>query len=206
MPFTTPATAVPLAIVQTQHRNILRDNDNYFNGLVPPPAASGRVPVLISASLGTQTLLDHTSFYSGTLPISKIADGAIYNSHIGSLQIGTQHLAGTVLTSFVPLGVIMMYPSESIPTGWTRETSVNGRIPVTAGTLWTEETNYGSSWSHDHDVDTQTEQNTNSVYELGEFGSPKAVSHDHDHDIVGTTAGTVWLPPSYAYVFIRRSS
>lgn len=203
MPFTTPATAIPFAIVQTQHRNILRDNDNYFNALLSTPVAN-RVPVLVSSVLGSQSLLSATSFHSGTLPITKMADGAIANGHIGSLQIGTVALAGTVATSLVPLGVIMMYPSETIPTGWTRETSLNGRMPVTAGTVWTSETNYGSSWAHAHDVDSQTNQNTDSVYELA--SGSKSVAHDHDHDITGSTDDTTWLPPSYAYVFIRRSS
>ena len=100
----------------------------------------------------------------------------------------------------------MMYPSDSIPTGWTRESSINGRLPVTAGSLWTAETGYGSSWTHDHDVDAQTDRSTLSIFNLSTGSPTKSVTHDHDHNIIGTTAGTVWLPPSFAYVFIRRSS
>lgn len=55
----------------------------------------------------------------------------------------------------VPSGLVAMFrTAAAIASGWSRETDLDGRIPVGAGTTFsttfTEATNYGSSWSHAH--------------------------------------------------------
>ena len=43
MPFTSPPTAVTGAVIESADINVFRDNDNWFNALVPAPTAAGQL-------------------------------------------------------------------------------------------------------------------------------------------------------------------
>ena len=48
MPYTTPPTAVNATAIASAHVNTLRDNDNWFGGLLGSPASAGQVPITIN--------------------------------------------------------------------------------------------------------------------------------------------------------------
>lgn len=125
--------------------------------------------------------------------------------------------------------------ASQIPSGWTRYTSMDGRMAVGAGTTfsvtWNEGTDYGGSWSHSHATSwsshshgasalgvsgtTSTESNSATV-QSGTGASAAASSHTHTQgslDVTGSTdnaggGGTSsdqWTIPSRALVYVRKS-
>lgn len=94
--------------------------------------------------------------------------------------------------SGVPSGLVAMVTNAAaIPSGWTRESGLDGRVPVgdgtTAGQTFTAENNYGSSWVHQHHMNNHTHTapgHTHSGSDLGISGNTSGPSG------TGTGGGT----------------
>ena len=88
--------------------------------------------------------------------------------------------------------------AADIPSGFTRDTSLDGLIPIGAGTTFsqtfTEETSYGSSWQHLHSVGSQS-VSVSSVTVTGSAVGGPGDSTGGPSSVNGlATAGGVTLP------------
>ena len=97
-------------------------------------------------------------------------------------------------THQVPTGLIAAFANAaSIASGWTRFTNLDGRIPVGAGTTFSqtfvEGASAGSSWAHLHGTTSSNVQSGG--------GASVAAS--------GNTSDATWLPPSFAVVFGQKT-
>lgn len=212
MPFVTPPTAITGAVVQAQHRNVLRGNDLWFNALVPAPGAANQVPALTSAIAGAWAKLQTASFQAGAVETAKLAATGITTAKIADDLYDIPDFSTSVGQSFVPVGLVLMVQTEAeIPPGgaWTRETALNGRMVVNAGTTFgvtfDEVDNVGSSWSHTHPFDFMSGDPDISQDHMPappDSESPIAES-EHPHEFSGTTGSTQWLIPCRAFVFMR---
>lgn len=99
--------------------------------------------------------------HSGDALLPATVNGAAASSTPGAGRIpiadGFGLLDGwvTAASFSIPSGLgFWVRKAADIPTGFTRDTSLDGLIPVGAGTTFsqtfTEETSYGSAWSHTH--------------------------------------------------------
>lgn len=119
--------------------------------------------------------------------------------------------AAVAAVAQVPSGLIGAFQSAgSIAAGWARFTSLDGRIPVGAGTTFgqtfTEGASAGSSWAHQHDGSTLTATaNTTSGGSVASGAGASADVNDHTHPVSGNTANTSWIPPSFAVVWAQKS-
>ena len=104
--------------------------------------------------------------------------------------------------------------NAAIAAGWSRETNLDGRMPVGAGTTfgvtYTEATNYGSSWDHAHSITGSISIDANtSVGNMNEGGGAnhEFASTGHNHGIGGGygVSTAAWVIPSRAYVFAIKS-
>lgn len=231
MAFTSPPTAVTGAVIESADINVFRDNDNWFNALVPAP--TGADQLLRSSSTSAAGFVNDGDG-SGI-------DADLLDGQHGSYYATAAGLAAVEAAAF-PSGVgAWVRKASEIPTGFTRESALDGRIPVGAGTTFTvtyvEETNYGSSWSHGH-FNGDHEHSAANLGVSGTSGGPNGgtknvqaggssqvsqETHTHDQgslDVTGYTDGMKqlsthsavsiptssdpWTIPSRAVVWIRR--
>lgn len=220
MAFTSPPTAVTGAVIESADINVFRDNDNWFNALVPAP--TGADQLLRSSSTSAAGFVNDGDG-SGI-------DADLLDGQHGSYYATASGLAALEASAF-PSGVgAWVRKASEIPTSFTRESALDGRIPVGAGTTFTvtyvEETNYGSSWSHGHTGGAHT-HNASALGVSGNTGTPSdteaaggsgsvaADGHKHNQgtiDVTGTTdsggavatSSDAWTIPSRAVVWIRK--
>jgi hypothetical protein len=204
-------------VIESADINVFRDNDNWFNALLPAPSSAGQF--LRSTSTSAAGFVNDGA--------GSDLDADLLDGQHGSYYATASGLAALEASAF-PSGVgAWVRKASEIPTGFTRESALDGRIPVGAGTTFTvtfvEETDYGSSWSHQHTVaahqhtysgTASATSNTNGEYTNG---GKSAVTTDHAHPYSGTTAmfpadvtptntsSTSWTIPSRAVVWIRKS-
>lgn len=171
------------------------------------------------AQLTTTTPLAAASLASNAVTVAKLdaqdspADDEVltYNSTTGQME--WQAVSG--LSNSVPSGLVAMFRTNAaIAAGWSRETNLDGRMPVGAGTTfgvtYTEATNYGSSWDHAHSITGSISINANtSVGNMNEGGGAnhEFASTGHNHGIGGGygVSTAAWVIPSRAYVFAIKS-
>lgn len=151
-------------------------------------------------------------------------------------QHGAYYATAASVTALagVPSGLIALVTNAAaIPSGWARETALDGRIPVGDGTTdsvtFTAENNYGSSWSHTHTGPSHTHPasalgvsgNTggpSALNGLGNGGGTSVPSTTHTHDQgsldvtgntdaggTGNTGSTSHQPMMRAYVYVKKS-
>jgi hypothetical protein len=139
------------------------------------------------------------------------------------------HTGGTA----VPSGLIAaVETAAAIPTAWTRYTAADGRLLIGAGTslgvVWTEATNSGTSWSHDHVTSVVTATSTftgtggttaadaTHVQQANAATPNPSMSlgtHQHTFTPAGTVATTLsgnvgdtsWQPAMRGVVWIRKT-
>lgn len=217
MSFTSPPTAVTGAVIESADINVFRDNDNWFNALLPAPSGAGQL--LRSSSSSAAGFVNDGA--------GSEIDADLLDGQHGSYYATASGLAALEASAF-PSGVgAWVRKASEIPTGFTRESALDGRIPVGAGTTFTvtfvEETDYGSSWAHQHTVAAHQHtysgtagatSNTNGEYTNG---GKSAVQVEHTHPYSGTTtlfpsdasptntSSTAWTIPSRAVVWIRKN-
>lgn len=216
MPFTTPPTAITGTIVQAQHRNILRDNDNWFNQLLGAgPTGTNQMPILSGPSAGAFGSLTPLSFQAGACTNAKMAAAIISTAKITDASMAAGPLAGSVTAALFPVGLVMMVRTVAeIPATWERETALNGRFLVNAGAsfdsiTFVEGSDYGSSWAHgDHSwsgttgTPTVVQTNIDTITPQ----QAQAASPVHTHIVSGQVSAATWTIPSRGYVFMRKAS
>lgn len=105
--------------------------------------------------------------------------------------------------------------ASEIPSGHARETNLDGRIPVGAGTTFSvtyvEATNYGASWSHGHSITGSISvtgpSGTNSAQTATGGGTHGDATDSHTHGLSGGygVSTDAWTIPSRAVVWIRKT-
>lgn len=214
VPFTTPAVATPNAVVQSQHRNILRNNDNYLNGLLQAPSAANQVPALIGSETGAWSKLATVSFQAGAAVTDKLADGAVTTVHLKDAGISAADLDSAAAAALMPAGLVLLVRTAAeIPSGWDREDDLDGRLLINAGTTFSvtfgEASDYGSSWSHDHTFSITTGTPSATQGPTIATITPQqtdAASASHTHALSGTTGSSAWAIPVRAYVYMRKAA
>jgi hypothetical protein len=135
--------------------------------------------------------------------------------------------------SGVPSGLVAMFrTAAAIAAGWTRETALDGRMAIGAGTSFSttfaEATSYGSSWSHGHtgashnhpsagltvSGNTGGENSDNGLATPGGVNLP-VVGHTHSISVgvAGNTSGAsavntssdMWVIPMKAYIYAAKT-
>jgi hypothetical protein len=125
---------------------------------IPIADGAGKLDAWIT---GGATPGPHTHSGDALLPAS--LNGAPTSSTPGAGRIPIADVSGkidawvTPASFSIPSGLGMwVRTAAEIPAGFVRETSLDGLIPVGAGTTFgqtfTETTSYGSSWAHSHSV------------------------------------------------------
>lgn len=124
-------------------------------------------------------------------------------------NLNAEKLGGLTSAYLVPSGLIAAFANAgSIASGWTRFTSLDGRIPVGAGTTFsqtfTEGASAGSSWAHQHGA-TGLSTAGASGGAVNSGGGSTASPTGHTHALSGNTADTSWIPPSFAVVWASKA-
>lgn len=209
--FTTPPTAIAGAVVAAPHRNVLRDNDTWFNQLLKTPSAADQAPVFTStvSMTATRQKLNTESFQAGAAVEATLQSGCVTTDKMEDGAVPVAAFDSEVAGHLFPAGLILMFPTAGdIPAGWSREDNLNGRHLIhdgtTFGETWTEASDYGTTWSDEHAIalttggpDVQTQMTT---------GSPNTnlPSQGHTHTFSGSTGSTAWEIPSRGYCYARR--
>lgn len=211
---------------------VASDGSGTVNGWVT--AVGGKTPTATpgAAALpladGSGTLNSWVTAVGGLTPTATPTAGAIPKAD------GSGKLDGWVTASGgVPSGLGgWVRQASEVPVGYTRESNLDGRIPVGAGTTFsttfTEATNYGSAWSftpsdsgHSHTMaaagvggSTGAESADNGLGNGGGTSVP-AVGHTHPSgglDVTGSSdsasaviTSTTWTIPSRGVVWVRKN-
>lgn len=211
MPFTSPPTAVTGGTVDASYTNIFRDNDIWFNGLLPAPTAANQV--LIASGTAAQAW--------GTIGSSNLANGGMTGDLFVPYSVtAAKFAAGSVSVDklTLPIQALLLQTllkafvrtAAEIPSGWTRDTNLDGRMPVSAGTMGSQVfvvgTAYGSAWTHTHWIEIDSEApDPTEIRNRSEGDQTDAPSDVHYHYIHGTSSAVAWIPPSRAHVFMTKS-
>lgn len=245
MAWTTPFTAVVGAIAEATNWNTSgRDNLLHLRALLPDPTAASQI--LRSTSTAAASFANPSGdavlspgTVTGNSTASAIGSSGLIPNRLVADSLDATQVAAAFASSSIPLSVLstavqnklnssglifMVRTAAEIPSGWTRETSLNGRFAIGAGvsfgSTFVEATDYGSAWAHLHDLGSHTHavasfnSSTSSLTTMVNFITPdqKHGAHgDHRHASTGTLSAstsnmstTAWIPPSRAYVFVRR--
>lgn len=210
MVFTIPPTAVVGAVVDEEYTNVFSDNDNWFNGLLPAPGAANQVPISTSTSAAAWGFTDTPQIANGAGTATTLGTGSVTSAKFAAGNVTEGKLTGAVAELLLASGPIGWFRTAAeIPTGWTRESNLDGRMPVGAGTTFsttfTEATNYGSSWSHLHAVAIDTGGPLAVIVNIEGGSQTEAAPQHHTHAITGNTASTAWQIPVRAVVFARKN-
>lgn len=199
-------------------------------------AAGGNVTGAVIASSGAMSAGGNltvggiltSTVASGTAPLQVTSPTVVTNLNADLLD--GLHASDISAGSF-PSGVGAWVPTAAaIPSGFSRYTALDGRMPVGAGTTFSttfvEATDYGSTWSHGHS-DSGHGHNAAALGVSGSTGGPSsntgvgggagtAADGSHTHpsgglDVSGNTDGgsasissVAWQIPARAVVWIRK--
>lgn len=179
-----------------------------FPGGVVCASAGGTFAGAVS---GTQL---QSSIATGTAPLTVSSTTVVTNLNADTVD-GSHASAFALAAAGVPSGLIAMVTNAAaIPSGWSRESGLNGRVPVgdDLGVTFTSENNYGSA-THTHTAaalgisgNTGAPSATDGLGNGGGTTTPTA-THTHNQgtlDVTGTTDATSNLPLARAYVFVKR--
>lgn len=176
---------------------------------------------VIGGNLDIVTSGGRTFIHSANIGIQTVAN---FSGSLAGDVTGTQ--GATVVANKVPTGAIVMFRLNSdIPAGWTRETALDGRIPVGDGTTFSQTfaqaTNYGANWTPSSGLGAANNVTATSgavaataMNDHAAGAGTGVAGNTHTHpaptitvggtvDLTGTT--TAWLPPMRAYVFARKN-
>lgn len=125
---------------------------------------------------------------------------ATLSSHAATINANSAAIAAT---AGVPSGAVVAFRTAAEITaagaGWARETALDGRILLGAGTAggqtFTEANNYGTNWT----VST-TATNAGTGGTVASGGGATADVQGHQHPV-----SVLLVPPGRAYVYARKS-
>ena len=210
MPFTTPPDATNGQPIASAHVNTLRDNSIWFAGLLQGPESPFQVPVSEGTGSARYGFLFPESIEDGALETAKMVGGSVTTEKIANGAVTSTELDSAVTARLVPAVLIgWVRKASEIPSGWSREEHVNGRLMVgdDSGTTFTAENNYGSSWAHSHTASgtMSAENDTAADLDFADSGEWLTAAHPlHSHTMSGSSASATWIPPSRAYVAVRK--
>lgn len=209
--FTTPPSASVGGTVTVNYTNVFRDNDNWFNQLLPAPTGTFQVPISSSGTVAAWGLANTSQIADGAITETILATGAVTGPKIAAGAVTEAKLAPAVAGGLSVTGMVAWVRQISeIPSGWTRETNLNGRYPVgagqTFGVTFVEATDYGSALSHNHTI-SDTSDATGSIQPdlKNDTGGWPASNSSHTHALSGATNLTSWQIPSRGVVYVRYS-
>lgn len=136
----------------------------------------------------------------GTVNAALAATAQAVDAHTAEIAALGSDIAAVAA---VPHGAVIAFRTAAEITaagaGWSRETALDGRILLGAGTAggqtFTEANNYGSNWS----IGPVSENNNVAAGSVQSGGGSTAVpAHGH-------TVNITLIPPSRAYVYARQS-
>lgn len=245
MTWTAPFTAITAAVMASADWNAsARDNLLHLRALTGDPTASNELLVSSSttaAAFGNpsgDTVLSAGSVTgtsaSSAIPENSIAADRFQDASFDESAVSAAFADGAIAESLLATAVRnkllfsgaigLVRTAAEIPSGWSRESALDGRFAIGAGTTFSqtfdEATDYGSSWSHSHPLGSHTHSyslssgNADQQQTQMTGGSPSGSSppQAHTHTASGTSGGpsgnsssTAWTIPSRAYVYIRRS-
>lgn len=142
----------------------------------------------------------------GSTPAAFSATAAAIDDHSETLDTHAAQIASVAASASaagVPSGAVISFRTAAEITaagaGWSRETNLDGRILIGAGTAggqtFTEATNYGSNW-----IVAFTSGVESSVNGLGNNGGTNTPAVNHTH-----ATNVTLIPPSRAYVYARKA-
>lgn len=209
MPFTTPPDATNGDPIASAHVNTLRDNSIWFNGLLQGPSAAFQVPISEGTSSARYGYLYPDSIQDGALETVKMVDGSVTTAKIANAAITSTELDSAVTARLVPSVLVgWVRKASEIPSGWSRESGLDGRMIVGDDNgvgVWVALNNYGSSWSHSHTASGTMSAENDTAADLDFFSGGTTAAHPtHSHTMSGSSNSTAWIPPSVAYVAVRK--
>jgi hypothetical protein len=220
-------------------RSLLPDASGLKVGL--PLVATGQTSAAfaqITASGLASDAVTTAKILDANVTAAKIADSAVTEAKLDALdspadnelltydnasgRLEWQAASARLGTSFPTGGIIAFPTNASIASGFTRVTAMNGRLAVGAGTVfsvtWTEDTDYGSSWSHNHASTgltasgAATDSATTAAAQLAFDGTEGVSAADDGHThpagaitMGGSVANAAWTIPSYAVVWAKKT-
>lgn len=211
MAFTLPPVAVVGTAVDEDYTNVFRDNDDWFNGLLPAPGAANQIPISSSTSAASWGFAD----------TAQIADGAITGTVVGAdaattAKFATGAVTGDKILPDLALALVgagtsaWVRKASEIPSGWSRITDLDGRMPVGAGSsfgvTFVEDTAYGSSWSHSHTISDTSAAPTEDDLVRGDDHDWPTAPASHTHGLSGSTDTSAWTIPTRGVVFVSKDS
>lgn len=212
MSFTTPPSASVGGTVTVGYTNTFRDNDLWFNGLLPAPSAANQIPISSSGTVAVWGLANSDQIAAGAITETIIGAGAATGPKLAAGAVTEPKLSAVVALGLSIAGMVAWVRQISeIPSGWSRETNLNGRYPIgagqTFGVTFVEATDYGSSRSHNHTV-SDTSDATGSIQPnlKNDDGGWPASNSSHTHALSGATDLTAWQIPSRGVVYIRKDA
>lgn len=211
--FTSPGTAVNGGTILSLHVNTLRDNQYWFHELLGHPEIVGQVPISTSGTSGAWAFVGSAAIGNAAFGTAALATGAIGSAQWGAGAIGTAALAGTVTAKLVPAGLGgWVRQASEIPSGWSRESSFDGRFMVGVGTVFGQTfdalTDYGSAWTHAHAYGAAAliSGGGTTMVNFSPDNTVNSAASGHSHSKSGSTSAVGWLIPSRAYVAVRLDS
>lgn len=179
-----------------------------FPGGVTSASGSGTFAGNVSGNTLTSTIA------TGTAPLTVTSTTVVTNLNADTVD-GSHASAFALAAAGVPSGLIAMVTNAAaIPSGWSRESGLNGRVPVgdDLGVTYTAENNYGSA-THTHSASalgvSGSTGGPSATDGLGNGGGTTTPTAGHTHnqgslDVTGTTDATANLPLARAYVFVKK--
>lgn len=212
MPYSTLPVAANGGTIASSHVNVLGSNDVWFTGLLQSPQQAGQVPISLGTTSGQYGYLSGSHISNSAVGSLQLATLTIGSNQLGSGIITSALLASTLLQQLVTSGICAWFQSAAdIATAWTRETAVNDRFVVGAGTVFSstlaENTNYGTVWTHGHTMSFNSGTWTSGGNDLSiSHSTPdvRAAYPTHYHVVNAPTEDETWMPPSRAYVVARK--
>jgi hypothetical protein len=211
MPFTGPPTAITGSVVTIAYTNTFAANDAWFHGLLPAPTGIGQVPISSSTSAAAWGYVTGAQIADGAITGSVIGAGQVTSAKVAADAVTFAKLAPSVIGGTAVVGMsAWVRTAAEIPVGWPRETTLDGRVPVGAGTeygvTYVENTPYGSSWYHSHPISDATGTPDSLTTNLKGAGGGWPVSHpSHTHTLTGSSGNDAWSIPMRVVVFVRKS-
>lgn len=209
--FTTPPTAVTGGTVTINYTNVFRDNSNWFDALCPAPPSANKVLFSTSGTTGAWGTVTADRVQDAAITQAIVGAGAATAEKVAALNVTEVKLSSAALQALAVTKMVAWVRQVSeIPSGWTRETDLAGRLAVGAGTVfgttWATETNYGGSWAHRHALTgTSSTSTASTTAKNGDNDWPAGGPVSHSHTLSGSTDFTTWLFPMRGAVFVRKS-
>jgi hypothetical protein len=127
---------------------------------------------------------------------------------------GVQGAGYALVAAGVPVGAVVWFRTlaevTSAGASWTRETNLDGRLPIGAGTTFSqtfaEATNYGANWTPSSGLTISAiavTADTPFLVNVGTNTNVTTSTHTHPAPTLNGS-GTAWLPPMRAGIWARR--